>query len=264
MRVTASGFVSWSLLRRTTLVAAFGVAVHPAAARSQDLQAQASVVVAFVTDTAGHPLEGAEVQVVGTSLRGNTDGKGRVALLAVPAGKAVLRVRRLGFAEQTIPISVTPGSLDEGRYKLLPIATDLTSVTVHASELKPDRYAKTGRFDDFYRRRSEGLGTFLTREDIDARAAEKSQDLLRSVSGIRIRYEGTNAHIEFVRCSQVNVYIDGVLSHDGYRDFLSLSPLDIEAMEVYHGLATVPPEFSPHPNDCAAVVIWTRWHGAQK
>jgi carboxypeptidase family protein/TonB-dependent receptor-like protein len=264
MRVTESGFAGWSLLRRTTFVAAIGIAIHPAGARSQGLQAQASVVVAFVTDTAGHPLEGAEVQVVGTSLRGNTDGKGRVALLAVPAGKAVLRVRRLGFAEQTIPISVTPGSLDEGRYKLLPIATDLTSVTVHASELKPDRYAKTGRFDDFYRRRAEGLGTFLTREDIDARAAEKSQDLLRSISGIRIRYEGTNAYIEFLRCNQVNVYIDGVISHDGYRDFFSLSPLDIEAMEVYHGLATVPPEFSPHPNDCAAIVVWTRWHGAQK
>ena len=44
----------------------------------------------------------------------------------------------------------------------------------------------------------------------------------------------------------------------------ALSPLDIEAMEVYHGMATVPPEFSPRPNDCAAIVVWTRWHGADK
>jgi Outer membrane cobalamin receptor protein len=236
----------------------------PAAARAQQLQAQASIVVAFVTDTAGRPLEGAEVQVVGTSLRGNTDGTGRVALLAVPAGKAVLRVRHLGFAEQTIPISVTPGSLDEGRYRLMPIATNLNNVTIRASELKPERYAKTGRFDDFYRRRAQGLGTFLTREDIDARSAEKPEDLLRAVTGIRIRYAGTSPFIEFLRCDQVNVYIDGNLSHDGYRDFFNMSPLDIEAIEVYHGLATVPPEFSPHPNDCAAIVVWTRWHGAQK
>jgi Outer membrane cobalamin receptor protein len=130
--------------------------------------------------------------------------------------------------------------------------------------MKPERYAKTGRFDDFYRRRAQGLGTFLTREDIDARAAEKPEDLLRSVTGIRIRYQGMNPFIEFLRCDQVNVYIDGALSHDGYRDFFGLSPLDIEAIEVYHGLATVPPEFTPHPNDCAAIVVWTRWHGAQK
>jgi hypothetical protein len=264
MRATESGFVGWSLLRRATFVAAIAVAAHPAVARSQELQAQASIVVAFVTDTAGRPLEGAEVQVIGTSLRGNTDGKGRVALLAVPAGKAVLRVRHLGFAEQTIPISVTPGSLDEGRYKLMPLATNLSDVTIRSNMLKPDRYAKTGRFDDFYRRRAEGLGTFLTREDIDARNAQKPEDLLRAVTGIRIRYQGMNPYIEFLRCDQVNVYIDGSLSHDGYRDFFSLSPLDIEAIEVYHGLATVPPEFTPHPSDCAAIVVWTRWHGAQK
>ena len=48
-------------------------------------------------------------------------------------------------------------------------------------------------------------------------------------------------------------------SVDGFRDYFGLSPLDIEAMEVYHGLASVPPEFSPEPNDCAAIVVWTRW-----
>jgi hypothetical protein len=58
----------------------------------------------------------------------------------------------------------------------------------------------------------------------------------------------------------VNVYIDGIRSHDGYRDFFALNPLQIEAMEIYHGMAQVPPEFSPRPNDCAAIVIWTRWN----
>jgi hypothetical protein len=251
-------------MRRATVAIAFGAAILPATSGSQALQGQASIVVAFVTDTAGRPLEGAEVQVVGTSLRGNTDGLGRVALLAVPAGKAVLRVRRIGFAEQTIPISVTPGTLDEGRYKLLPVTTKLSDVTVRASELKPERYAKTGRFDEFYRRRADGFGTFLTREDIDARAAQKSEDLVRMVPGIRIRYRGSTPYIQFLRCETVNVYIDGIRSHDGFRDFSSLSPLDIEAMEVYQGMSTVPPEFSPEPNDCGAIVVWTRWHGAQK
>ncbi len=264
MTVPRSCFTKLSLLHCATFALALGIANHPAMARAQDLQSRASIVVAFVTDSSGRPLEGAEVEVVGTSLRGNTDGQGRVALLAVPAGKAVLRVRRLGFAEQKISISVTPGTLDEGRYKLLPVAANLRDVTVRASQLKPERYAKTGRFDDFYRRRSEAYGTFLTREDIDARAAQKPEDLVRMVPGVRIRYRGMTPYIQFLRCESVNVYIDGIRSHDGFRDFTSLSPLDIEAMEVYHGIATVPPEFSPEPNDCAAIVVWTRWHGAQK
>lgn len=265
MRSPERGFAKWLMLRSATLALAIAPASYPVAARAQQLQQsqEPSIVVAFVTDTAGRPLEGADVQVLGTSLRGSTDNSGRVALLAVPAGKAVLRVRHLGFAELTIPISVTPGTLADGRYKLLPI-TEVKKVVVRASELKPERYAKTGRFDDFYRRRAAGNGTFLTREDIDSRQAQKPEDLLRMVTGIRIRYRGMTPFVQFLRCEQVNVYIDGIRSHDGFRDYSSLSPLDIEAIEVYHGIATVPPEFSPEPNDCAAIVVWTRWHGADK
>jgi hypothetical protein len=230
-------------------------------AGAQQLQSGSSIVVAFVIDTAGRPVAGAEVQVVGTSVRGNTDDAGRVALLAVPAGKSVLRLRRLGFAELTVPISVTAGATPESRYTMIPIPTDLKRVVVKATSLKPERYAKTGKFDSFYRRRANGSGTFFTREQIDERNAQKSEDLLRMATGVRIRYRGNAPIVMFLRCQQVAVYIDGIRSHDPFRDYFSMSPLDIEAMEIYHGMAQVPPEFSPHPNDCAAIVVWTRWHG---
>ncbi len=230
-------------------------------ARSQNLQGQTAIVIAFVTDTTGKPLSGTDVQVVGTGVRGSTDEGGRVALLAVPAGKAVLRLRRLGFAEMTVPIAVTAGMSPESRYRMTPVAADLRDVVIRASTLKPERYAKTGKFDSFYRRRAQGSGTFLTREIIDARNAQKSEDLLRLSTGIKIRYRGNSPSIHFMRCPKVNVYIDGIRSHDPSRDYFALSPLDIEAIEVYAGMAQVPPEFSPHPNDCAAIVVWTRWHG---
>ena len=233
----------------------------PVTAPAQSLQGQTAIVVAFVTDTAGRPVSGADVQVVGTSIRGSTDDAGRVALLAIPTGKAVLRLRRLGFAEMTVPIAVTAGATPEGRYRMMPVAAEVARVVVRASELKPERYASTRKFDNFYRRRSQNSGTFITREMIDARNAQKSEDLLRLVTGVKIRYRGTTPFIQFMRCPQVNVYIDGIRSHDGYRDYFALSPLDIEAIEVYHGMAQVPPEFSPRPNDCAAIVVWTRWHG---
>jgi hypothetical protein len=262
MRIIPSGLIASAVRARAflalVLVASF-LSVPPL--RAQALQDQSSIMVAYVTDTAGKPLVGAEVDIVGTSLRGNTDDSGRVALLAVPVGKATLRVRRLGFSELKIPISVTPGSMSEQTYKLLPIPTDLAKVIVRSNATVPERYAGTTRFDGFYRRRSAGMGTFLTREIIDARHAEKSEDLLKMATGIRITYRGSVPLINFARCEQVNVFIDGIRSHDGFRDFNSLSPLEIEAIEIYHGLAEVPPEFSPRPNDCAAIVVWTRWHG---
>ena len=261
MRATKRG-IEILVAPACALVLAVLLLLPPSSAGAQQLQEQTTIVVALVTDTLGLPLSGAEVQIVGTSVRGNTDDAGRVALLAVPAGKAVLRLRRLGFAEQTVPISVTPGAMPDGRYRMVPVAANLKKVVVRSSELKPDRYAKTGRFDSFYRRRAHGTGTFLTRELIDARNAQKSEDLLRMVTGVRIRYRGNVPNVQFLRCNQVTVYIDGIRSHDPFRDYFSMSPLDIEAMEVYHGMAQVPPEFSPRPNDCAAIVVWTRWHGA--
>ena len=246
---------------RVLLTLALAAAIPGTSARGQSLQEQASIVVAFVTDTAGRPISGADVQVIGTSLRGITDNTGRIALLAVPVGKTVLRVRRLGFTELTIPITVTAGLAAE-HYRMTPLPAALANVIVKASGLKPDRYAKTGRFDEFYRRRAQGLGTFLTREIIDARNAQRSEDLLRMVTSVRIRYRGNVPSVQFLRCDRVNVYVDGIRSHDPFRDFFGLSPLDIEALEVYHGLATVPPEFSPQPNDCAAIVVWTRWNGS--
>ena len=261
MNIRARPLSSFIRYARAVLTLAVIIAARPAPARAQGLQEKTAIMVAFVTDTAGRPIVGAEVQVVGTSLRGNTDEDGRVALLAVPPGKAVLRVRRLGFAELTIPISVTPGAMPEARYKLRSVAAELSKVVVKSSELKPDRYARTQKFDGFYRRRAAGIGSFLTREMVDARDAQRPEDLLRLVTGIRITYRGTTPLISFARCNQVNVYIDGIRSHDGFRDFFALSPLQIEAMEIYHGMAQVPPDFSPRPNDCAAIVIWTRWNG---
>ncbi len=259
MRVLRSGFKPGSFSARVFL--AFALIAPVCISAKTSAQEDPAIMVAFVTDTTGKPLEGAEVDIVGTSLKGNTDNTGRVALLAVPVGKAVLRVRRLGYNELKIPLSVTPGQMSQTTYKLVPVATDLNKVIVRESAIVPARYAGTTRFDGFYRRRAAGNGTFFTREMIDDRHAEKSEDLLKMATGIRITYRGSTPLVNFARCDQVNVFIDGIRSHDGFRDFNALSPLEIEAMEIYKGISEVPPEFSPRPNDCAAIVVWTRWHG---
>jgi hypothetical protein len=221
------------------------------------VQAQTATIVVTVIDSAVTSIPGAIVELVGTSHRATTDANG-MAWLKVAPGKYNISIRRLGYVERKGTIATSAGAFD-AIYTLARAPANLEKVVVKASELKPDRYAGTTRFDAFYRRRAQGLGTFLTREMIDARSAQKSEDLLRMVTGVLIRYRGSTPFVQFLRCDHVNVYIDGIRSHDGLRDYLSLSPLDIEAMEVYHGLATVPPEFSPEPNDCAAIVVWTRW-----
>ena len=232
------------------------------AAATQAVIDETSIVTAVITDTAGKALPGVEVTVIGTELRQVTDEAGQVYISGVPARKITLHMRHLGFKEADLELFLTPGVRTSTAMVMrrAPVtATTLPKVVVR-EDLVPARYAGTSRFDDFYRRKSDGIGTFLTREFMDARAAERPEDILRSVPGIRIRYRGMTPYIEFVRCQQVEVYINGFRSHDGFRSFLEMNPREIEAMEVYRGVATVPPEFSPQPNDCAAVVVWTRWH----
>jgi len=224
---------------------------------------ETSIVTATVTDTAGRALPGVEITVLGTELHAVTDESGQVYISGVPARKVTLHIRHVGYKETNIELYLTPGVRTNTMAVLTPalvVPPTLAKVVVHANELVPARYAGTSRFDDFYRRRANGNGIFLTREFMDARAAERAEDILRSVPGIRIRYSGSTPYIDFIRCDQVEVYINGFRSHEGFRPFIEMNPREIEAMEIYRGVATVPPEFSPLPNDCAAIVIWTRWH----
>ncbi len=245
------------------MVVGIGLLTAPRhAAATQAAIDETSIVTALVTDTAGHGLAGVEITIVGTELRQLTDETGQVYMAGVPARKVTLHLRHVGFKEADVELYLTPGVRTNTTMVLrraLVTATMLPKVVVR-SDLVPARYAGTSRFDDFYRRKSEGIGTFLTREFMDARSADRPEDILRSVPGIRIRYRGSRPYIQFIRCEQVEVYINGFRSHDGFVSFLEMNPREIEAMEIYRGVATVPPEFSPLPNDCAAVVVWTRWH----
>lgn len=263
MKPTRFGFTGARLSRCALIVVGVACLTAPRhAAATQAAIDETSIVTALVTDTAGRALAGVEVTVVGTELRQLTDESGQVYMAGVPAKKVTLHMRHVGYKEAELELFLTPGvrtSTTMVMRRALVTVTALPKVVVR-SDLVPARYAGTARFDGFYRRKADGIGTFLTREFMDARAADRAEDLLRSQAGIRIRYRGTRAYIEFVRCQQVEVYINGFRQHDGFTSFLELNPREIEAMEIYRGVATVPAEFSPQPNDCAAVVVWTRWH----
>lgn len=210
---------------------------------------QRAAVTVTVTDSAKAPLEDAQV-VVGTAVwKTGSDGK----VIIGNQGRDTLEgvVRRVGYGNATFKAR-TGEQLTVVLQKLQLIR----DVVVRGSP--PMTQAKRSRLEGFFRRRAEGEGTFIDREAIDARDAERVVDLLRSVSGIRIRYIGSIPYVQFVRCAQVEVYINGIRASQGFSDLFAIQPKDLEALEIYHGLATVPAEFSPRPNDCAAVAVWTR------
>lgn len=113
------------------------------------------------------------------------------------------------------------------------------------------------------RRAGGGFGTFLTREEIEARAAGRTTDLLRGLPGVTVRFVrwGVGPAIEmrdgFGRCEPA-IYVDGILAPQtqGSRVDDFLTPDRIEGVEVYTSFSTAPVQYIM--GTCGVILFWTR------
>jgi len=136
---------------------------------------------------------------------------------------------------------------------------------------KPLRYAGTTKYDEVFLRRKIGLGTLVTREDIDSRFGFHTYELLQTIPGVRI-WNGPPKRIRFARCQEpggITVFVDGVrqlsdssalgLGEEPAIETLSrINPSDIEMIEVFRGPSEIPGIY--HWNGCAVIAIWMRWN----
>jgi len=124
------------------------------------------------------------------------------------------------------------------------------SATISATKLK---------MQGFEERRLKGRGVFITREQIERRAAAQLSDLLTNISGVSVKRDPYRDHVSismgrgFTICEPV-LFIDGsprsVLEINDYR------PGQVEAMEVYTSISRAPPGY--RYGTCGSVIIWSR------
>jgi hypothetical protein len=227
----------------------------------QTLPHDASVAVRIV-DEGSRPLAGVEVTAVATKVTRVTNPDGKVDFSPVEPGFFLIHLRRLGFQESSFLVTVPVGERVDATSAMVAVPQILPTVVQIDTGFKPMRYAKTTKFDDFYRRRNaKAGGTFITRDDIDRRQPSRSLDLFYNIAGVRLNWDAADPRITIARCKYGNiaVFIDGLPAQNGIELVASLHPNQIEAIEIYNGLASVPPQFIPKPNDCAAIVVWTRY-----
>jgi len=204
---------------------------------------------------------GAEVEIVGTGQRRYANGEGRFRFADMPAGSYELRVRRLGYQSATLRAVLDEGRSSELDFALHRLPNALTQVRIEGRMVKVP-----ARFEDVYARAAKGDGTFFLRDEINRLNPFDVQSLLNLVPTVRTN----DRRITFARCegalsaqseSRVQVYIDGTRMTAGANtsvlDAIRLvHPSQIEAMEVYTGVARIPAEFL---NDaCAVIAIWTK------
>jgi TonB family protein len=232
------------------------LALGPLSLRAQEATSR-STVAGVVRDSSGSGISGAEITVAGTGLRAHTNAQGEFRLTNVPAGTVTVGVRRLGFMPAVASIVVAANEAATISVLVAPLAQSLATIIVRGDR----RFEEHGRLAGFYQRRARSSGGhFITREQIDQRNPGQLTDLFRSVPGARI-YSSTFSNVvrfRGMRCAPL-VWLDGFPATAGEFDLDALDPYIIEGIEVYLGVATVPPEFRwvRGGGSCGAIVVWT-------
>lgn len=232
------------------------LSLTPAAPLAQDAESRGTVS-GVVRDSSGAGIAGAEVTVSGTGLRGYSNAEGGFRLTNVPVGTLTLGVRRLGFVPTTVSVAIVPLETAVLSVVITPLAQSLETVVVRGDR----RFDDHGRLAGFYRRRARSSGgQFITRDQIDQRNPAQLTDLFRGVAGARVQTSRSTNVVRFrgMRCAPL-VWIDGFPATAAEFDLDAIDPYVIEAVEVYLGVATVPPEFRwvRGGGSCGAIVIWT-------
>jgi TonB-linked SusC/RagA family outer membrane protein len=94
---------------------------------------QGSLVVRVVDANTSAPIDQAQVFIVGTTTGGLTNAQGRYQFRALAAGVRVVRVLRVGYAEQKKQLQVHSGQESELEFRLQQLALSIDPVVVTAT-----------------------------------------------------------------------------------------------------------------------------------
>ncbi|HEX5436793.1 MAG TPA: carboxypeptidase-like regulatory domain-containing protein, partial [Gemmatimonadaceae bacterium] len=93
----------------------------------------ASTVLGSVVDSAGDPLPGVLLTLVGTGERATTGADGRFLFPELAPGSYLLRARRLGFAPVTVPVQVVKEARQRMAVRMSALGALLDTVHVRAA-----------------------------------------------------------------------------------------------------------------------------------
>jgi hypothetical protein len=268
-------------VRMARRISAFGLACLVAAAA----QAAAQEIGVVVVDArSGTPLAGAQVVLRTTEeappriLMSNREGAFTIPEAVLPVR---ITVRRIGYQlRSTVVAEAEPARDLPLVFELEPVPIELPGMVVRVEP----QLQRSPVLENYRWRQHRGLGRYITREEIKRSSAFYPSDLVRRIPGVRVssgNHRGGRI-IYFGRGAgcPAEIYIDGVLANRPIRresarvgsqvitrtiasdlDF-TLDELvrvfDIEGIEVYSGLASVPAELMGPNAHCGVVAVWTR------
>lgn len=234
-------------------------APHPLAAQGPPdsvVRSPATVTGEVVDVESGDPIPGALVTLAALADTGvvppvQADSAGGFLFPPVESGRYLLHIARIGYRTLTDTILLARDGETRVQASMVPDAVDLEAVVVTAVRRTPPFMR------DFQRRRARGIGSFITREDIEEQRPFVTSDLFRMLPGVRVVPRGATggAALQMRGGCRPQLYIDGVAAGPEMSVDLSLQPHDIEAVEVY-STAGAPVQYAR--SACGVILVWTR------
>ncbi|MFV1988585.1 MAG: carboxypeptidase regulatory-like domain-containing protein [Gemmatimonadota bacterium] len=228
------------------------------------------------------PISNALIGAGDQGFTGVTDGGGRFQLDDVAPGLQMISVRHLAYGETESRFSMPRDGTLEIEVRLNPEVLPVEPIEVEIVGVRSLKLEISG----FYERREWndrlGLGSYVTRRDIEARAAAQVSHVLAEIPRLSFYRGGCfGSRCDFPVFSGTSAYC-GRLKEEGgeYRIGASIyvnnvrqrmatggvamgiddlvKPGDVAGIEVYSGSGDLPGEFSDvNAQRCGAIVIWT-------
>jgi hypothetical protein len=238
--------------------------VLPAALCGQQLRGK-------VSDASSRtPIVAAQIELLDKSPKALTtvlsDRDGRFVLTGPRPGRFRVRITSLGYQEALVPqVDILGSETIDVEIQLAVAAVPLQPLRIVARGRTTSLYLERS---GFYEREQHGVGSFLTRYEIEKRGGSLLTDALRHVPGVRLRRADRSGRrwdiqLRNLRCSPAIVLDGAVMRASGpwrpsdmpLDDLVGLG--DIDGVEIYHGPSEVPPAFNRDAS-CGVIVLWTR------
>lgn len=208
-----------------------------------------------VSAMARAPIPSARVRIDSVRRGAITDSLGHFTIADLPPGPTQVSVSHPAIEDKSVPLELRPDAVTK-----VTLLLSKTILRLKGIEVTVERKEFSGKLSGFEERREQGLGHFITPEQIEERDPRRASDLLRNVPGVRVSSRGLGgAVIEMARKSRScypALYVDGVPVPKGQIDELNVA--DVLAVEVYKGASETPIQYSRNAANCGVILVWIR------
>ncbi len=146
-------------------------------------------ILGVFDNATGLPMADVEVLDLATKTKTVTSTSGAATLAFLDAGVTVLAVRKVGYKEKMVPLSVSARDTESVTVLLEPLVRTLPAVRTSAPAVT------IGKLSEFERRRALGIGHFLTADVLEKNGERQLAETLRLLPSLQMIYPPSGARI---------------------------------------------------------------------